>query len=119
MISTMPKNSHTFLKLLLIAAAIYAFKNRAEIGHGLNHFLAKNQMAQEAKNSLKWAYNELRPATEAEKAQHEAFAKEQQRRADEYHKMGIETRVKYVTPKDPEWKETAEFVGRLKRGEVR
>ena len=113
MISTMPKNSHLFLKILLVAAALYAYKNRS----GISHFLTQNQTIQEAKSSLKWAYNELRPQTEAEKAQHESFIKEQHKRAEEYRKVGIETKVKYVTPADPEWAETAAFVRKLKRGE--
>jgi len=115
MISTTPKSNHLFLRLILIAAAIYAFKNRA----GISNFLAKNQTIQEAKSSLKWAYNELRPATEAEKAQRKAFAAEQHKREEEYRKMGIETKIKYITPEDPEWKETAEFTRKLKQGEIR
>ena len=119
MISTMPKSNHMFLKLLLIAAAIYGYKNRAEISHGISDFFAKNQMIQEAKSSLKWAYDELRPATEAEKAQHEAFAKRQREVREEYKKMGVNPGIRYVDKNDPEWKETAEFIGKLKRGEVR
>ena len=119
MIETMPNKSSLLLRLILIAAAIYAFKNRAEIGHGINNFLAQNQAIQEAKRSLKWVYDELRPPTEAEKAQHESFAKEQQKRLEEYRQAGINPGIKYVERDDPEWKETAEFIGKLKRGEVR
>ena len=117
MISTMPKKGYPILKILCIVAAIYAFKNRAEIQHGLSDFLAKNQTVQEAKQSLKWAYDELRPRTEAEKAQQESFAAEQRKKADEYRKMGIKPHIQYVTPGDPEWKEAAEFAGKLKRGD--
>ena len=119
MISTLPKRNHTFLKLLLIAAAIYGYKNRSEISHGISNFLARNQAIQEAKSSLKWAYNELRPQTEAEKAQQASFAKEQHKRAEEYRKMGINPHIKYVEEGDPEYAETAQFIGKLKRGEVR
>ena len=119
MIETMPNKSSLFLRLILIAAAIYAFKNRSEISHGINKFLARNQAVQEAKSSLKWAYNELRPSTEAEKAQQESFAREQRKRTEEYRKMGINPHIKYVEKDDPEYAETAQFIGKLKRGEVR
>ncbi len=106
MISTMPQKSSLFLKLLLIAGAIYAYQNRTEIKQGISGFLAKNQMLQETKGSLKWAYNELRPRTEAEKEQHAAYVKEQQKRREEYRKMGINTQIEYVTPEDGEkWKQ--------------
>ena len=106
MISTTPQKGSLFLKLLLIAGAIYAYQNRTEIKRGLSGFLEKNQMMQEAKSSLKWAYNELRPRTEVEKAQQKSYAEEQQRRREEYRKMGINTQIEYVTPKDGEkWKQ--------------
>ena len=100
MISTMPQKSHLFLKLILIAAALYAYKNRSEIGHGLNNFLAKNSTVQEVKGSLKWAYEEFRPRTETEQAQQEAYAREQRKRAADLRAEGVNPYVEYVTPKD-------------------
>ena len=119
MIETLPKKGHPVIKLLLIAAAIYAFHNREKISHGLSDFLAKNQTIQEAKRSVKWAYDELRPPTEAEKRQHEAYAKRQREAANDLRKHGINPYVQYAEEGTPEYKEAAEFIGKLKRGEVR
>ena len=102
MISTMRK-SFPYLRLLLIAGAVYyAYNNR----QGISNYLAKNQTVQEWKSSLKWAYDELRPRTDAEKAQAEAFAKRQQEAREEYRKMGIKTGIEYVSREDgKKWEE--------------
>lgn len=102
MISTMPKKNHLVLKLLCVGLAIYAFKNKEEVKHGLKDFFAKNQVIQEAKSSLKWAYDEFGPQTEAEKAQSKAYAEEQHRRREEYRAMGINPQIEYVSKEDGE-----------------
>ena len=96
MISTTPKNSHLFLKLLLIAAALYAYKNRA----GISAYLSRNETLQEAKSSIKWLYNELRPSNEAEKKQHESYTKLQQKRAAERRELGIKPHIEFVDRTD-------------------
>ena len=115
MIETLPQKGHPIIKLLLIAAAIYAFHNREKISHGLSDFLAKNQTVQE----VKWLYDELRPPTEAEKRQHEAYAKRQREEANFLKQHGASPYVQYAEEGTPEYKEAAAFAGKLKRGEVR
>ena len=117
MISTTPKNGYPIIKLLLIAGAIvYAVKNKDEIKHGISDFLSKNQIAQETKSSLKWLYEELRPATEAEKSQRKAYAEEQQRRREYYKSMGINPHIEYVGPKDgKKWEEAKKDWQELKK----
>ena len=106
MIHTMPNSSSILTKLLIVGALAYGYANRNEIREGISGFLARNQMLQETKSSLKWLYNEVRPMTESEKAQHDAYVKEQSRRREEYRKIGIQTQIEYVTPQDGEkWKQ--------------
>lgn len=119
MIDTLPKKGHPFLKFLLVAAAIYAFYNKEKISHELSDFLAKNQSVQEAKSSVKWLYNELRPPTEAEKKQHEDYAKRQREEIKNLRKHGVNPYPQYAEEGTQEYKEAAEFIGKLKRGEVR
>ena len=89
MMQIMPNRSSILTKLLIVGALAYGYAHRNEMRQGLSGFLERNQMVQEAKSSLKWLYNEVRPMTEAEKAQHDAYVKEQSRRREEYRKMGI------------------------------
>ena len=116
MIETMPRNNHTFLKILCIAGAIYAFYNKDKISHGINDYLAKNQTLQEVKSSLKWAYDEFGPKTEAEKTQEKAYAESQRKLANEYRAMGVDPYpIKYVSPKDKEWGEAVKGLQELKK----
>ena len=106
MINVMPNRSSILTKLLIVGALAYGYTNRNEIRQGLSGFLERNQMFQEAKSSLKWLYDEVRPMTEAEKAQHNAYVKEQRRRREYYRSMGIKTQIEYASPQDGEkWKQ--------------
>ena len=116
MIQIVGAGSSIMTKLLIVGALAYGYKNRDEIKRGISGFLEKNQMVQEAKSSLKWAYDEFRPRTDAEKAQQAAYAKEQHRRREEYRKMGINPQIEYVTPKDGEkWKQAVKDWRELKK----
>ena len=108
MIETLPQKGHPFLKLLLIAAAIYAFYNKEKIHQGLSQVLAKNQTVQETKGTMKWLYDELRPRTEAEKKQSEAFGKKYREDIADLRKNGISgPHVRYVMKEDGEEYEQA------------
>jgi len=119
---TMPKPSagaQLLRNLLIVAALVYGVKNREKIYHGVSDFLAKNQLTQNVAEGTKMLWEAVRPQTEAEKAQQKAYLEREQKKADEYRAMGIQTRTRYIGPDDPEWKETAEFTRKLKQGEVR
>ena len=99
-----------------MGVAIYTFKNREEIKHGLKDFFAKNQVIQEAKSSLKWAYDEFGPKTEAEKAQEKAYAEEQHRRREYYRSMGINPQIEYVSKENGEkWNQAVKEWQELKK----
>ena len=97
MYSVMPKKGFPIIKLLLIAGAVYAAYTHWS---GISNYLSKNQTLQEVKSSLKWAYDELRPATEAERAQRAAFYERERQKTAEYHKMGIKPHIEFVDKSD-------------------
>ena len=122
MYNTMPKSSagvQLLRNLLIIAALVYGIKNREKIYQGVSDFLAKNQLVQNTVEGSKMIWDAVRPQTEAEKAQQKAYLEREQKKADEYRAVGIQTHIRYIGPDDPEWKETAEFTRKLKQGEIR
>lgn len=102
MIQTLGHRSHFITKLLVIAAVVYAVKNSGEI----REFLGKNQTIREVAGGWKWLAEEMRPPTEAEKAQHKAWAAEQRKRGNDLKAEGINPYVEYATPADgKKWEE--------------
>ena len=119
MIQSMPEGNRGAIllkRLLIVAALVYGVQHRAEIKRGVTNFLSKNQTVQEAVGSAKWLYNEMRPASEAEKKQRMAYGEERRRRVEEYKAMGIKPDMEYVTPDDSEkWKEAVADWQELKK----
>lgn len=101
-------------KLLIVAVLAYGVKNRAEISQGVKDFLARNQMAQNTKESVKWLAEMLRPQTEAERKQIQSYHEAQHKIADDLRKEGVNPYLEYIGPDDPRYAETAAFVRKMK-----
>ena len=119
---TMPKSSATsqLLKYFLILSALaYGIKNKEKLYHGISSFLSQNQLIQDVTEGTKMIQDALRPSSEAQKAQIEPFHRHRSKNKNDYQAMGIHPDPKCLTRDDPEWKETAEWTQKLKRGEIR